>query len=274
MFSYVRRLALQYGFKRQGNFYYKELEGFAVGCYGNGSQIMLTFLNAKHTPERLSGVLNWLLPRMKQLNIQGTVLCGGCGQRLEPEEGALIRVNSMVYKMHGECCKVAVHQARQEAEEYKKTNKHIGRGTLGAILFGLIGMVPWIVVYCFGWIVGWLGFLIGLAARKGYELFGGRICKAKFWIILSVTVVCVFLATFAAYSISLYIEITSAGLQYFCFRVPGLVWQLIGADPEAAFSFAGDLVMGILFAMLGIRGLLRQTFREADAVTALAEVLS
>jgi len=54
------------------------------------------------------------------------------------------------------------------------TQNNYLRGALGAFLGALVGAVPWAVVYSLGMFTAWLGLLIGIAAKKGYELFGGK----------------------------------------------------------------------------------------------------
>ena len=48
-------------------------------------------------------------------------------------------------------------------------------GILGALFGALVGVVPWFLASTFAdFFVGWLGFLVGVAACWGYRLFKGR----------------------------------------------------------------------------------------------------
>lgn len=46
-------------------------------------------------------------------------------------------------------------------------------GVLLATLFGILGSIPWIIIGYFGWIASLGGYLIGLAAYKGYIMGNG-----------------------------------------------------------------------------------------------------
>jgi hypothetical protein len=46
-------------------------------------------------------------------------------------------------------------------------------GLILAGVFGIIGAIPWIVIGYFGWYASIAGFIIGIAAAKGYEMGNG-----------------------------------------------------------------------------------------------------
>ena len=69
-------------------------------------------------------------------------------------------------------------------------------GILGALFGALVGAVPWFLTSTFAdFFVGWLGFLVGVAACWGYRLFKGR-RSTRF--AMATVIVCSLLALFAA----------------------------------------------------------------------------
>ena len=69
-------------------------------------------------------------------------------------------------------------------------------GILGALFGALVGVVPWFLASTFAdFFVGWLGFLVGVAACWGYRLFKGR-RSTRF--AMATVIVCSLLALFAA----------------------------------------------------------------------------
>ncbi len=71
-------------------------------------------------------------------------------------------------------------------------------GVVGAILGGMIGMVPMVIVSFIGFITGWLGIVIAYGAFKGYTHFNGpKNVKFAKTTIISVTIALSFLWTIA-----------------------------------------------------------------------------
>lgn len=75
-----------------------------------------------------------------------------------------------------------------EQDIYKNEEKQLGKGIIGAILGSMVGSIVWAVAYYMGWFFAVIGMLIGIGAKKGYELLGGKKCKAKVVVILIATV--------------------------------------------------------------------------------------
>ena len=61
----------------------------------------------------------------------------------------------------------------------KKEPGSYGAGFLGALLGGLIGAIPWALLYLAGRVAAVLGLLIGWLSEKGYRKLGGKTARPR-----------------------------------------------------------------------------------------------
>ena len=126
-------------------------------------------------------------------------------------------------------------------------------GLVGALLGALIGAIPWAVVYSFGWFVGWLGFLIGFCAAAGYRILRGK----SGWLAILIIVFAIIFGVAAGQTMGDFIDIgkyiSRGELDGFTYSdIPRLYFFLLANDSEALSSTLVNLVLGLLFAFLGV----------------------
>lgn len=116
------------------------------------------------------------------------------------------------------------------------------QGTILAILFGLVGSIPWIIIGYFGWIASLAGLLIGHLAYKGYVKGAGFFDKYGKAVIIAVII---FIVPFAE-MVNIFIE----ALKYNYFILDALI-----VTPLFFFEYIGDylpnILIGYLMAALG-----------------------
>ena len=146
-------------------------------------------------------------------------------------------------------------------------------GLLGALLGALVGVIPWFIVSTFfSFFVGWLGFVVGLASFFGYKLFkGARSAPFAMVSVIVLSVVAICLAEFAG-SVCVYWQawaeiaeeqgvVLSAG-ELFQLSA-GTVFEAL-TDPEYTGEMVGNLVIGLVIAVLGIVAVRRHIFAYAN----------
>ena len=124
-------------------------------------------------------------------------------------------------------------------------------GILGAVLGAFIGAIPWILVYVYGNLMfSFLAFVIALTAFKGYTLLKGKVTKKTPAIIGVISVLTVIISTL--------IIIPCLLLAKKGFTVN--IKSLISLYNSSTFVFAiiRDLVIAIIFTILGISGVINQ----------------
>lgn len=131
-------------------------------------------------------------------------------------------------------------------------------GALGAFLGAVVGAVPWAIAGTFGWFVGWLGYLIALAATKGYDLLKGRQGKGRPGIIIAASVVGAILGTLASEGIYVGRYILKGTLAGSLADIPAYVLYLFLYNGEYRRGLLVNLFLGLLFIFLGSRGVIRE----------------
>ena len=126
-------------------------------------------------------------------------------------------------------------------------NKNYGLGILGALIGGVVGSIPWIIVaLTTNFFIGWLGFVIGICALYGYKKLGGIEDNYAKWIILFATLISVVFAQF----FTLCFEIYQLGYEVSLDNI-----TLIFQDGEVVKSFLINIGIGSLIAFFGIKSL-------------------
>lgn len=130
-------------------------------------------------------------------------------------------------------------------------------GIVGALIGGLIGTIPWIILYVYAnMIYSLLAFIVAMTALKGYELFKGKVDKKLPYIIGAISIICITIATLVIIpNLLLVKEIGTTSLANF---------KLLYADSEFAGAIIGDYIMSLLFTILGISGVFASIKKQVN----------
>ncbi len=130
-----------------------------------------------------------------------------------------------------------------------------------------LGAVVWAVILSLGYVASVIGLLIGWLADKGYNLLGGKQGKAKVLILILAVAFGVLLGTFASDAFTLMGMIGDGELPGFSVGdIPLLIslfWEQDSAYRSATIS---NILMGLLFAALGVFGMLWQTGKDVSGM--------
>lgn len=125
------------------------------------------------------------------------------------------------------------------------------KGTIGAFLGALVGTIPWILLGGFGWIAGWLGFVITLAAAKGYDLFWGKQEKGRLLIIIAMSVAAEFFAVAGAEVFSVGRYILNGTLSGTFANIPKYIFYTFVNNVNYRWSVRINLILGFVFVLIG-----------------------
>ena len=154
-----------------------------------------------------------------------------------------------------------VDDMRQERE----TTGSYAKGTLGAVLGGIIGIIPWIIFHLLGFVAALSGLIMAYLCYYGYKLLKGKRGKGMLVIIVVVLIVFTYLAVLVNTGISVYQELAMPGYDIDF----GALVSLILASPFSPEFFDTGQIwaaigMGWLFAGIGSFFFLRKIQKESS----------
>ena len=133
---------------------------------------------------------------------------------------------------------------------------------MGALIGAALGAVVWAIVLNMGYVASIVGLLIGFLAEKGYTLLHGKKGKGKVAILIVAVVAGVVLGTFGSDVFTL-VSMIGSGETYLTYGdIPQFLIMLLREDPEYTSAVVSNILMGLLFAGLGVFALLRRAGNE------------
>lgn len=133
-----------------------------------------------------------------------------------------------------------------------------GVGFFAALLGALIGSILWIIVGYFGYIASICGYAIAFASFYGYKFVRGKITNTG----IVINIICVFIALLVANYINFAIAIFKVEQDApFALCFIGVPFYL--ADSTNLGIFLKDFGLGLVFAFLGIWGLIKEKAKIA-----------
>lgn len=237
--------------------------------------ITFVFFDTIGTIKKIRAFLEEMPRILYECGAAGDGVCTSCGNPIASgEESNVMLINGVAHRIHSNCLQGLVQREQFEKTEYDAEEKHTGRGFIGALLGSIIGAVPWALVYLLGFFAAPIGALIGWFSKKGYELAGGCVCKAKTVIVLISTVLGVIFGQFLGDAVSLAVEITkepSIGIGIA--QIPQVLIYLFLNDSEFTFSVIKNLALALVFGLLGAVVVLKRTRDEHKTATIKTVVL-
>ena len=237
----------------------------------DAKRIQVVFHDTVGTMKKIQAFLDWFIPVLQEYGASGVRTCTDCG--MEITAGKWILIDGIAYYLHDACAERVKNSI--EADNTRKREEDTGNyllGALGAFLGAAVGAVIWALVLLMGYVASVVGLLIGWLAEKGYNLLRGKQGKAKVLILILAIVFGVLLGTMAADAITLAGMISDGELPGFVMSdIPAIIAVLFAEDDSYRSATIGNILMGLLFAALGVFALLRKAGKEV-AGTKYAEL--
>lgn len=228
--------------------------------------IQLVFVSNPGTLKRIRAFIIWFYPILREFGALDAGICPYCQKSLADVEKVVKQIDNKVVAFHPKCATKITDDIARHNEAQASLSPHLVRGFFGALLVGLIGVIPWAILSGTNFFVVWLGLTIGFLNLKGYTLLGGRIKKSTVPVLIATMILSVVAATFLGDCIWLAAEIGRQGMtDISLIEVPGRILQYLRDDPEFRSSFNIYLILGLFFAGLGSISPLSKTFKMAVA---------
>ena len=229
--------------------------------------IAVVFHDNPGTMKKIQAFLDWFMPLLEEYGATKVKNCSECGSEILGGDSWVL-IDGVAHHMHTSCKEKVKQELADEEEErlLEDTGSYVS-GAAGALLGALLGAVAWALVLLLGYVASIVGLLIGFLAEKGYNLLKGKQGKGKVVILIIAVIVGVIAGTFAADAISLAQMIGSGELYEFAYGdIPMLILFLLMEDAEYMRATLSNCGMGLLFAALGVYGLLRKTKQQVSGI--------
>ena len=251
------------GHKAQGNLLNYQVmgDGVAVGVRLNGKGMA-----------NLRMLLPQLLAVLAQEGFTGTMRCSRCGGENNGTEKIVMQGGTRAQLMHEACITSLADERKMAVEQQSRSGSNYWMGLLGAVLGTLVGLIPWIIIARMGYFASIFGFLIGLCAKKGYELCRGKLGRPKLGILIACAVLGILFAEYIDIWLQVSAELTGYGLSFG--QMTTFTTALILQEPAVLTEFLVNAGLGLLFAMLGLWGVFAQTKEEVDMAAGKITVLN
>jgi len=227
------------------------------------STIQIVFTDTLGTMKKLQAFLEWLLPLLRQYGATGANTCAECGCELTGCRWVLI--DGIAYPMHSTCVdKVKRDVAADEETRKQESQGSYISGALGAFAGAALGAVVWALLLMMEFFASLAGLLIGWLAEKGYNLLKGKQNRGKVVFLILAVIFGVAVGTLGGYVLTFARWIAEGqgfGLTYA--DIP-LLMEIVLTDPEGQREVIGNILLGLLFAGLGVFALLRKAGKEVS----------
>ena len=249
---------------------------YAINAYFVGnSQVGVNLNDTVGTMKRYEEFIDVLCDYLISVGAKGEEYCSFCGKKFGEEEHfeadspvhderALVYYDASVLPMHTSCMQKIVSDVNQVKAEAQNGNTPLG--LVGAVLGALIGAIPWVIVQMLGFFVGWCGAIIGFCSAKGYDMMHGKQTKFKIFAVIIATIIAVCVAVFAGEALvgmQAFKELAAEyGYSTTNSQLFKMVIEAIKIDPDIQREILGNLVLGMMFAALGMISVVRTMSQE------------
>ena len=231
------------------------------------NSIVVNFHDSIDTMKYISSFCDFFFPLLAQYGASGVNVCPECGGEFFGD-GRWKLINGAAYHLHESCASsIAAGAAAQEQAARDADTGTVGAGIIGALLGALLGAIPWAILLYLGYFAAVAGLLIGWLSKKGYELLRGKRCKAKLYIVIIASVLSVLVGNLAVDYYSVFSLIRDGLLPELTYGdvFPSLLY-LFSVDDAYRTATLSNVGLGLLFALLGTNGILRDIRHETSGM--------
>lgn len=201
--------------------------------------------------------LSFFIPLLDEHHATGVHTCPECGGDITA--GCWKLIDGIAYHLHTECGS-RVNRDINAADQAKKdsdTGNYV-TGFIGAILGAALGGIAWGLILLIGYVASVVGLLIGFLAERGYTLLKGKRGFGKVIILILAVIFGVVFGIFFSDAVTLLMKPSVR------FGDLSELFALLFQNDDYIRSTIANLIMGLIFAGLGVFGLLRATGKEVS----------
>ena len=206
--------------------------------------------------KKIRAFVEWIFPLLMESGASTAQFCNECGAPIHDDGVWMLRDGLVASHVHKACSeKVQNELYAENTQRQEEDNGSYGYGIVGAVIGALIGSLVWALVLMAGYVAGIVGLVIGFLANKGYNLMKGKQGKAKITILVVAVIIGVVVGTIGGTCLQVVDAMNEYGIEmeYFAEYL-----QIILEDSAVQGEIVTNTLIGLLFAGLGVWGLLSQ----------------
>ncbi len=214
-----------------------------------GVTLRLTDITAGRLIKRFPEIMNWILGMLEANGALGAQHCPHCGKQL----GAGAQkcdVEGMTVTLDSDCVGAVNAAIDNRNADFAAAPNNYLRGFLGALIGGIVGAALVVVFY----LLNFVSVVSGIAAvALGgflYQKFGGKPNKMMILIVAVTSLVFLIGALLITYIVAARIAADDAGL--YAMSAIEVLKFVMENDPDFKSAFIYDLMLVIVFALLGV----------------------
>lgn len=228
------------------------------------NNVAIVFQDNPGTMKKIMEFIEWFWPLLEEAGATKWDVCTECG--CQATSGCWKLVNGVAYYLHESCGERVKRSIQEEEDSRKEADRgNYITGLLGAFAGSALGAVLWAVVLGLGYVASVVGLVIGWLAERGYSLCRGKQGKGKVVILILAVIFGVLLGNFGYDAYTLATMIWDGELPgYALVDIPSMIGFLFENEPEYVSATVRNILMGLLFAGLGVFSLLMKAGKEVS----------
>lgn len=229
--------------------------------------ISIVFLDTVGTLKKITAFVDWFIPLLDKYSATAWNVCGECGEEIA--SGRWVLIDGTAHYFHDACFdKLKTEITEEELTQKAQDDDSYAAGATGAFLGALLGAVVWGFVLCMGYVASIVGLLIGWLANKGYDLLKGRKGKGKIVILALAVIAGVVIGTLGGYAVGIWMNtndiLKQSGMDPLSASYLFDIFIDMLATDEIVGYIIKDILLGLLFAALGVFTMLKRTSDEVS----------
>ena len=246
----------------------RELEAYRIVRFELSKDLpllMISFYDNPGTLKRMRQFFEEGMAALREAGLSQVHHCVQCGKAFEGAPDIAL-VNGVAMPVHSHCrsgLAQVMEEGRRELTEQRRQESaaalrdgSILKGILGAFLGALIGSIPWVLIYMFGYLASIGGIIIGMGAVFGYKKLSGRVGAACVVSAVVFAALMVPLACYAGEAAILLKEFIAGNMEPFRMSDFGWLFRAVTSLAEWREGFRQNVLMGYLYAAIGLFGYL------------------
>lgn len=214
-----------------------------------GVLLRLTDMTTGRLLKRIPEILDWVAGMLEANGALGAQYCPHCGKPLSAN-ASKCDVEGMTITLDTDCVGAVNTAIDNRNADFAAAPNNYLRGFIGALIGGIVGAALVAVFYLLGFVSIFSGIAAVALGGFLYVKFGGKPNKMMIVIVAVTSLVFLVAALFITYIVAAEIILKSNGI-YGTSGIEAFI-KLIQEDAEFKSGFTTDLMLVIVFALLGV----------------------